>query len=181
MEISSKRRPISPAGLYSIACTFIPESPTQDLTSVPPAVSQPNEVLLSGPGRSCSHIFPSPALAPTSRSGWWKCGAPIRAVRTPAPSSFPLSLLCASQASFVLSPTQAYSLIPAVCSAFTRSCRPGPVLEPAQPPRQEHTEKFSNGVSPEPCPMLPFRLLGFDAFLLFPVAPPEMGWGEGGS
>ena len=56
VEILPKRGPISPAGLYSIACTFTPESPTQDLTSVPPAVSQPKEVLLSGPGRSCSHI-----------------------------------------------------------------------------------------------------------------------------
>ena len=96
VEILPKRGPISPAGLYSIACTFTPESPTQDLTSVPPAVSQPKEVLLSGPGRSCSHIFPGPVLAPSSRSGWWKFGAPITAVRTPAPSSFPSSLLCAS-------------------------------------------------------------------------------------
>ena len=92
--IFPKRGPISPAGLYSIACTFPPESPTQDLTSVPPAVSQPKEVLFSGPGRSCSHIFPGPVLATTSRSGWWKFGAQITVVRTPALSSFPSSLLC---------------------------------------------------------------------------------------
>lgn len=59
--------------------------------------------------------------------------------------------------------------------------RPGPGQEPAHHPGSSTQKRLAIAVSSEPCPTLPFHLLGFEAFLLFSVAPPEMGWGEGGS